>query len=96
MGVRNKLTKGLFYIGLALFTIVQSYLIGLMFAGVVLSPVLAVWSIIKPLPLFITQKMWLVYLLAGVPTGLAVAIYTTADVAKYRSKKHNKQDNGNH
>lgn len=95
MGVRNKMVKGLFYVALVLFTIIQSYLLGLMFSGAVLSPVLGVWSIIKPLPSLVTDKLWLIYLLSGVPTGTAVAVYTLLDVIKARSKKHNKQDNGN-
>lgn len=93
MSVRNKLAKGIFYIFIALFTVLQGYFIGLFFSGAFLSPVLAVWSIIKPLPLFISQKLWLIYLLSGVPTGVAIIIYTSIDVAKARSKKHNKQDN---
>lgn len=92
MSVRNKLVKGVFYIGLALFTIIQSYIIGLMFSGALLSPVLAVWSIIKPLPLFVTQKLWLIYLITGIPVGVAVAVYTTLDIAKTRSKKDKKED----
>ena len=92
MGVRNKIAKGVFYIGLALLTLVQSYLLGLMFSGTLLSPVLAVWSIIKPLPSLVTDKLWLVYLVAGIPTGVAVAIYTTLDIRKYKTKKPAKED----
>lgn len=92
MSVRNKLVKGVFYIGLALFTIVQSYIIGLVLSGALLFPVLAVWSIIRPLPLFIMQKLWLIYLIAGIPVGIAVAVYTTLDIAKTRSKKDKKED----
>ena len=95
MSVRNKLSKRFFYVALTLFTVTQSYLLGLMFSGAILSPVLAVWSIIKPLPSLVTDKLWLIYLLSGVPTGTAVAVYTLLDVIKARSKKHNKQGNGN-
>ena len=95
MSVRNKLAKGIFYIGVALLTAVQSYLIGLLFSGAVLAPVLAVWSLISPLPVFVVQKLWLVYILSGVPMGISVAVYTATDIAKAHSKKHNKQDNGN-
>lgn len=96
MSVRNKLAKGVFYIGVALLTGFQSYVIGLLLSGTFISPVLAVWSSIRPLPAFVAQKLWLLYLLAGLPTGIAVAIYTISTVTEDHSKKHKKQDNGNH
>lgn len=95
MSVRNKLLKRVIYTGAILLTLVQSYANGLLVSSIFLSSILAVWSIIKPLPLLVTQRMWLVYLLSGIPTGLIIFIYLMADLVKARSKKHNKQGNGN-
>ena len=91
MLVLNKMAKLPFYIGVAILVVIQSYSIGLIFSGAVLALVTAVWSAIKPLPLLFTEKMWLVYLLSGIPTGLYVLAFILIDLRK--SKKHNKQDN---
>ena len=93
MKVISGFIKGLGYIGLFLFTVFQSYAIGLVFSGAGVALIEAVWSIFKPLPSFLTQKAWLVYLLAGIPVSIAVFTYITIDVAKTQLEKHNKQDN---
>ena len=96
MSVLNKMSKGLFYTFLALYMIIQSYGFALLGSGALLSIVLAVWTIIKPLPSVMTEKMWLVYLLSGIPASIYVFVYLIVDLIKNRSKKHKKQDNGNH
>ena len=96
MSVLNKTVRGFFYVGLTAFALVQSCVMGVFFSGAVLSVVTAVWTIIKPLPPVMTEKMWLVYLLSGIPASIYVFVYLVADLIKNRSKKHKKQDNGNH
>ena len=96
MSVLNKTVRGFFYVGLTAFALVQSCVMGVFFSGAVLSVVTAVWTIIKPLPSVMTEKMWLVYLLSGIPASIYIFVYLVADLIKSRSKKHNKQDNGNH
>lgn len=96
MSLKNKLVKGIFYPLLILGTLIQSYILGLLFSGAGLSLVEAVWTIIKPLPAVFTDRAWLIYLLCGIPTGLWVFIFTLISVFKDKSEKHNKQDNGNH
>ena len=89
------MTKGAFYVLLTFYMIIQSYGIGLLAGSVLLSPVLAIWTIIKPLPLIVTQKLWLIWVLSAVPFGVAVYIYMLVNLVKANSKNHNKQDNGN-
>lgn len=96
MSVLNKTVRGFFYVGLTAFALVQSCVMGIFFSGAVLSVVTAVWTIIKPLPSVMTEKMWLIYLLSGIPASIYIFAYLVADLIKSRSKKNNKQDNGNH
>lgn len=91
MKVLNRMYKSLFYVGITLLILIESYAIGLVFGGAGIALVTAIWSIIKPLPAFITHKMWLLYLLTGAPTGLFVAFSMLLDLIV--SKKNNKQDN---
>lgn len=91
MLVLNKIVKIPFYIGVAVLAVIQSYAMGLLFSGALVALVTATWSAIKPLPLLFTERMWLVYLLSGIPTGLYILVLIVTDLRK--SKKHNKQDN---
>ena len=85
MSVLNKMSKGLFYTFLALYMIIQSYGFALLGSGALLSIVLAVWTMIKPLPSVITDKLWLVYLLTGVPFGIGIFISMLVDLIKSQS-----------
>ena len=98
MSALNKMTRGIFYIVLLCFMIFQSYVMGVFLSGAVLSVVMAVWSIIKPLPSVLTDRLWLVYLLTGVPFGIGIFISMLVDLIKSQKslKQDNKQDNGNH
>lgn len=96
MSVLNKTAKGMFYVFLALYMFLQSAVTGMFFSGAVLSIVLSVWSIIKPLPLLVTERLWLVYLLSAVPLTVIMFFYMLVDLIKAQLKKDNKQDNGNH
>ena len=96
MSVLNKMAKGMFYVFLALYMFLQSAFAGMFFSGAVLSIVLSVWTIIKPLPLIVTEKLWLVYLLSAVPLTVIMFFYMLIDLIKAQLKKNNKQDNGNH
>lgn len=96
MSVLNKTAKGMFYVFLTLYMFLQSAVTGMFFSGAVLSIVLSVWSIIKPLPLLVTEKLWLVYLLSAVPLTVIMFFYMLIDLIKAQLKKDNKQDNGNH
>ena len=89
----STLIKGIGYLWLLIYTMIQSYIIGLIFSGVPTMLVMAVWSIIKPLPEVILDKMWAVYLVCGAPFGVAVFIFISIDVIKTQLKKNNKQDN---
>lgn len=96
MSVLNKTAKGMFYVFLTLYMFLQSAVTGMFFSGAVLSIVLSVWSIIKPLPLLVTERLWLVYLLSAVPLTVIMFFYMLIDLIKAQLKKDNKQDNGNH
>lgn len=98
MSVLNKMSKGLFYTFLTVYMFVQSYGLALLGGGALLSIVLAVWTIIKPLPSVLTDRLWLVYLLTGVPFGIGIFISMLVDLIKSQKslKQDNKQDNGNH
>jgi hypothetical protein len=87
------MAKGIFYPLLILGTLIQSYILGLIFSGAGLALVEAVWTIIKPLPAVFTDRAWLIYLVSGIPVGLLIFVYTLVTVFKGNSKKHNKQDN---
>ena len=96
MSVLNKMAKRMFYVFLTLYMFLQSAFTGMFFSGAVLSIVLSVWTIIKPLPLIVTEKLWLVYLLSAVPLTVIMFLYMLIDLIKAQLKKNNKQDNGNH
>lgn len=96
MKVVNKIAKAFFYIGLALYIVVQSYAVGLLAGGTGLALLLACWSAITKLPQELLSNLWLVYLLAGIPVGIYAFFYILKRVLPRKSKKHNKQDNGNH
>lgn len=96
MSVLNKTAKGMFYVFLTLYMFLQSAVTGMFFSGAVLSIVLSVWSIIKPLPSVVTERLWLVYLLSAVPLTVIMFFYMLIDLIKAQLKKDNKQDNGNH
>jgi hypothetical protein len=96
MSILNKMTKGMFYVFLTLYMFLMSAITGMMFSGAGLAIVLSVWSIIKPLPSVVTERLWLVYLLSAVPLTVTAFTYMLVDVIKAQLKKDNKQDNGNH
>ncbi len=98
MKVLNKMSKGLFYALLGLYIIGQSYGLSLLVSGALLSAVFAIWTIIKPLPSLVTDKLWLIYFLSGVPFGVGIMISMLVDLIKSRKKSEqdNEQDNGNH
>ncbi len=60
---------------LAVSILVIGYGFGLLTGGSLLSLVLALWSLIKPLPSVFTEKMWLVYLVSGIPGCLYSVVY---------------------
>jgi hypothetical protein len=95
MSVLNKVAKRMFYVFLTLYMFLQSALTGMFFSGAVLSIVLSVWTIIKPLPSVVTERLWLVYLLSAVPLTVIMFFYMLVDLIKAQLKKDNKQDNGN-
>jgi hypothetical protein len=95
MSVLNKMAKGMFYVFLTLYMFLQSAFTGMFFSGAVLSIVLSVWTIIKPLPSVVTERLWLVYLLSAVPLTVIMFFYMLVDLIKAQLKKDNKQDNGN-
>jgi hypothetical protein len=75
MKALNKLMKALFYAGLALWILIQSYAIGLMAGGAFIAPVFAVWSAINKLPPAVTDRWWLIYLVSGIPVGIYALVY---------------------
>ena len=87
MSVRNKIVKGLGYIGIYLFTLVQSYLIGLLGASTVVTLVYAVWSFFGTLPSLMTERYGEIFLLSGIIPGIVVFIYTIINTAKATRKK---------
>ena len=92
----NTFVRGMFYFFLVLYMLLQGAVTGLFVSGSLLAFVLAVWSAVSTLPAFLTDKLWLVYLLSASPVTLAVFIYLLVDLIQAQLKKNNKQDNGNH
>lgn len=93
MSVLNKMAKGMFYVFLTLYMFLQSAVTGMLLSGAGLAIVLSVWSIIKPLPSAVTERLWLVYLLSAVPLTLSAFLYMLVDLIKAQLKKDNKEDN---
>lgn len=94
MSVLNKMAKRMFYVFLTLYMFLQSAFTGMFFSGAVLSIVLSVWTIIKPLPSVVAERLWLVYLLSAVPLTVIMFFYMLVDLIKAQLKKNNKEDNG--
>ena len=90
MSVLNKMAKGMFYVFLTLYMFLQSAVAGIFFSGAGLAIVLSVWTIIKPLPLLVTEKLWLVYLLSAIPLTVTMFFYMLVDLIKAQLKKNNK------
>lgn len=95
MKVLTKLMRALFYAGLALWILIQSYAIGLMAGGAFVSPILALLSFINKLPPAVTDRWWLIYLLSGIPVGIYSLIYLIKRLVPRKSKQDKKQGNGN-
>ena len=87
-------------IAFAVSVIVIGYGLGLITGGSLLSLVLALWSLIKPLPSVITEKMWLVYLVSGIPGGLYFIVYiiksaiTSAKLKQEQKSADAEENNG--
>lgn len=95
MKALNKLIRTLFYAGLALWILIQSYAIGLMAGGAFVSPILALLSFINKLPPAVTDRWWLIYLLSGIPMGVYSLVYLIKRLVPRKSKQDKKQSNGN-
>ena len=95
MSVLNKSMRALFYAGLFLWILLESYAIGLMAGGAVMALVLAVWSAVNKLPPAVTDRWWLIYLLSGIPVGLYSLVYLIKHLVPRKSKQDKKQGNGN-
>ena len=90
----NTFIKGMFYFFLGLYMLLQGAITGLFVSGSLLALVLAVWSAVSTLPAFLTDKLWLVYLLSASPVTLAVFIYLLLDLIQAQLEKNRKQDKG--
>ena len=95
MKVLNKLIRVLFYAGLALWILIQSYAIGLMAGGAFIAPVFAVWSLINKIPPAVTDRWWIIYLVSGIPVGIYSLVYMVKRLVPRKSKQDKKQGNGN-
>ena len=93
MKALNKLMKALFYAGLALWVLIQSYAIGLMAGGAVMALALAVWSAVNKLPPAVTDRWWLIYLVSGIPVGVYSLVYLIRHLVPRKSKQDKKQGN---
>lgn len=93
MKVLNKLMKALFYAGLALWVLIQSYAIGLMAGGAVMALVLAIWSAVNKLPPAVTDRWWIIYLVSGIPVGVYSLVYLIRHLVPRKSKQDKKQGN---
>lgn len=90
MSHTNKMLKSFFYIALAVYMTFISCAIGILIGGSIFSLIISVWSLIKPLPEFITQKAWLYHVLIGLVTGFIIEVYLIVDVIKTSKKGNNK------
>lgn len=86
MSIRNKIIKGLGYIGIYCYTAIQSYLIGLLFTATPMTMLCAVWSFIASLPEYLVTNFGKIYLLVSLPVAVTVFIYTTVNVHKTESR----------
>ena len=88
--------QALFYTAVFFWVLCQSYAIGLLGGGAGLALVLACWSALKPLPLFVAENLWLLYLLSGIPLGIYSAFFVFRNLIRSRRlKQDNTQGNGN-
>ena len=75
MSMVNKFIKGIWYIGLYLIALIESYLIALLFTGLLASAVCAVWSFITPLPSYIGAHYGILLLQGAIPVSIGLSIY---------------------
>lgn len=91
----RRLSQSVFYTALMFWVIILSYCIGLLAGGCILSLMLSCYSVFEPLPNLITEKMWLVYLVSGIPVGIYSLVYLIKHLIPRNSKQYKKQGNGN-
>ena len=93
MKALKKLMRVLLYAGLILWTLLESYAIGLMAGGAFIAPVFAVWSAVNKLPPVVTDRWWIIYLFSGIPVGLYSLVYLIKHVFFSHLKQDKKQGN---
>lgn len=90
MGARNKFVKFIGYVFIYLVTAIQSYGISLTAMSLPMTLFCTVWNFIAPLPALLSEHYALVYLLASIPLGIVVFIYTVLKVNRVESKNNKK------
>lgn len=93
MKTLKEIMRVLLYAGLILWTLLESYAIGLMAGGAFIAPVFAVWSAVNKLPPVVTDRWWIIYLFSGIPVGLYSLVYLIKHLVSRKSKQDKKQGN---
>ena len=71
----NRFIKGIWYIGLYLMALFESYVIALLMVSILASVICAVWSFITPLPSYISTYYGVLLLQGAIPVGVGLSIY---------------------
>lgn len=76
----NKMFRKFMLLLIHTFTLLEMYLLSVITTGAIISVVFSVWSLIKPLPLFVRTNYWAVLLLASVPLCIVYFVIVELDV----------------
>lgn len=76
----NKMFRKFMLLLIHTFTLLEMYLLSVITTGAILSVVFSIWSLIKPLPLFVSTNYWTVLLLASVPLCIVYFVIVELDV----------------
>lgn len=76
----NKMFRKFMLLLIHTVTLLEMYLLSVITTGAILSVVFSVWSLIKPLPLFVSTNYWTVLLLASVPLCIVYFVIVELDV----------------
>lgn len=76
----NKMFRKFMLLLIHTVTLLEMYLLSVITTGAILSVVFSVWSLIEPLPLFVSTNYWTVLLLASVPLCIVYFVIVELDV----------------
>lgn len=89
MLIVNKFFKALAKLGVHLLCLLECYIVSIAFTSVVLSVIGALWSLFGTLPSLITNRYWLVLIIASIPLALVFFIIVELDLVKKPNENEN-------